>query len=113
MQKGTVVIRIEDTVGVSVIGNIISGVVNLSFKPFEQCSSFHAGTSRENLGLQQMGDVRGISLAAVRGFARNGNQLDRKSQVDSTESSSDEDSEFRQSIVKNNVIGKLLGGGFV
>lgn len=78
----------------SVIGNIITEVVNLSFQPFEQCAALHSGTSSENLGLQQMGDIRVISLAAVRGFGRQPNQSE---------------TEFRQSMVKNNVIGKQLG----
>ena len=95
-------IRIEDTIGVSILGNIISGIVNLSFEPFQQCSLFHAGTSSENLGLQEMGDVRGIALAAVRGFKISGSKGDEG--YSNSESTGDQNS-FVPSTVKNNVIG--------
>ena len=68
VNKGIVVIRVEDTEGFQIEGNSISEVKNLSPKPFTKCFDYHAGASDENEGEQQGGNVRGISVAAVRGF---------------------------------------------
>lgn len=60
-----------------------------------------------------MGDVRVISLAAVRGFAREKNQSEAQSGLDrTTERSRGANRAFRQSTVKNNVIGKQLDDPF-
>lgn len=69
VNKGIVVIRVEDTQGFEIEGNALSGVKNLSPKPFTKCFDYHAGASDENEGEQQGGNIRGISVAAVRGFS--------------------------------------------
>lgn len=69
VNKGIVVIRVEDTKGFDIEGNEIVNVRNLSPKPFSNCFDYHAGASDENEGEQQGGNIRGISVAAVRGYA--------------------------------------------
>lgn len=70
VNKGIVVIRVEETKGFDIFKNTISGVRNLSPEPFPHCSSFHTGASYENFGEQQSGNVRAISAAAVRGYVK-------------------------------------------
>jgi hypothetical protein len=70
VNKGIVVIRVEDTLGFDIFKNSISGILNLSPEPFPFCSSFHTGASYENFGEQQSGNVRAISAAAVRGYEK-------------------------------------------
>jgi len=69
VSKGMIVIRVEDTLGFQIQGNTIDGVINLSPSPFQNCASYHGGASLENEAEQQAGNVRGISVAAVRGYA--------------------------------------------
>ncbi|KAL7538809.1 hypothetical protein ACHAXR_008806, partial [Thalassiosira sp. AJA248-18] len=66
--KGIIAIRLEDTAGFSIEGNSIQNVENLSVEPFANCDSYHIGSSSENLDEQQAGNVRAISVAAVRGY---------------------------------------------
>jgi len=68
VSKGMIVIRVEDTLGFEIQDNIIKGVTNLSPVPFQDCTDYHAGASSENEAEQQAGNVRGISVAAVRGY---------------------------------------------
>jgi hypothetical protein len=70
VSKGMIVIRVEDTRGFEIQDNSIRDVTNLSFEPFQNCADFHAGASSENEAEQQAGNVRGISVAAVRGYSR-------------------------------------------
>lgn len=69
VNKGIIVIRVEDTKGFAIEGNSISHVKNLSPKPFTKCFDYHAGASIENEGEQESGNIRGISVAAVRGYS--------------------------------------------
>ena len=68
VMKGMIMIRVEDTEGFDVSGNIISNVENLSPKPYGSCYDYHIGTSNENLKKQQGGNVRSISVAANRAY---------------------------------------------
>ena len=68
VSKGIIVIRVEDTAGFSIVDNSINNVENLSIKPFSDCDDYHIGASSENLKESQAGNVRAISVAAVRGF---------------------------------------------
>ena len=43
---------------------------NLSPLPYSSCFDFHPGASLENLQELQMGNIRGISVAATRSYAR-------------------------------------------
>lgn len=69
VNKGVVVIRVEDTQGFEIVGNSMKGIRNFSPKPFTNCFDYHAGASDENEGEQQGGNMRGISVAAVRGYS--------------------------------------------
>ncbi|KAL7531748.1 hypothetical protein ACHAXR_004212 [Thalassiosira sp. AJA248-18] len=69
--KGIIVIRLEDTAGFSIEGNTITNVENLSVGPFTDCDFYHIGRSSENSDETQSGNVRAISVAAVRGFDDN------------------------------------------
>ena len=68
VMKGMIMIRVEDTEGFDISGNIISNVENLSPKPYGNCYDYHIGTSNENLKKQQGGNVRSISVAADRAY---------------------------------------------
>lgn len=68
VNKGIIVIRVEDTRGFDISRNTIRNIENLSFPPYDKCASFHDGTSEENPGEQGNGNVRAISVAATRGF---------------------------------------------
>ena len=65
--KGIMAIRVEDSEGISITGNIVGNVENLSFPPFDNCYDYHIGNSIENVDQQQLGDVRAVSAAADRG----------------------------------------------
>ena len=69
VSKGMIVIRVEDTQGFDIRNNMIESIENLSPPAFAECDSFHLGASEENEGEQQGPNVRGISVAAVRGYA--------------------------------------------
>ena len=73
--KGMIVIRVEETRGFDIRHNTIENVENLSPSPFSSCFDFHAGASWENLEEQQMGNVRGISVAATRSYARRASMI--------------------------------------
>lgn len=88
MAKGTIIIRIEDTVGLDVRNNRISRVKSLSLPPFSPCTDFHAGQSDENPGEHSLGAVRAISVAATRPY----DQVKRSSLVDNV--IEDVDSEY-------------------
>ena len=76
--KGIIVIRVEDTAGFQIEKNTISNVENLSVEPFTNCGAgFHVGASSENEEESQAGNVRAISVAAVRGFDNNESQIKR------------------------------------
>eukprot|EP00581_Thalassiosira_minuscula_P019780 CAMPEP_0183733064 /NCGR_PEP_ID=MMETSP0737-20130205/40061_1 /TAXON_ID=385413 /ORGANISM="Thalassiosira miniscula, Strain CCMP1093" /LENGTH=655 /DNA_ID=CAMNT_0025966237 /DNA_START=81 /DNA_END=2048 /DNA_ORIENTATION=- len=81
--KGIIAIRVEDTKGFAIEGNVISNIENLSVEAFSDCHDYHIGASSENLGEAQAGNVRVISVAAVRGY----------------------DSSNRRSTIKENQIG--------
>lgn len=81
VNKGIVVIRVEDAEGFQIEGNSISKVKNLSPPPFTKCFDYHAGANDENEGEQQGGNIRGISVAAVRGFANEHGTLDHYSTI--------------------------------
>lgn len=66
--KGIIVIRLEDTEGFNIMDNSITNIENLSVAPFTDCTFYHIGASSENLSESQAGNVRMISVAAVRGF---------------------------------------------
>mmetsp|Transcript_21794 Transcript_21794/g.40690 ORF Transcript_21794/g.40690 Transcript_21794/m.40690 type:complete len:452 (+) Transcript_21794:638-1993(+) len=66
--KGLTVIRVEDTVGFAINSNSINHVNNLSKKGFDACTDYHEAANFENQDEQQMGNIRLISVAAVRGF---------------------------------------------
>ena len=72
--KGIIVIRVEETRGYSITGNTITDVTSHSVAPFTQCDEFHPLSSKENFKEQQAGNIRGISVAAVRGYDGNGNK---------------------------------------
>lgn len=73
--KGMIAIRVEDTAGFSIEHNTITNVENLSVEPFANCDLFHIGASSENLNETQAGNVRAISVAAVRGFGNGESQI--------------------------------------
>lgn len=81
VNKGIVVIRVEDTKGFQIEGNSITAVKNTSPKAFDKCFDYHAGASDENEGEQQGGNIRGISVAAVRGYTDERGMLDRRSTI--------------------------------
>jgi hypothetical protein len=66
--KGITVIRVENTAGFEIKGNMIKNVRSLSTKAFDECTDYFEAASFENLNAQQLGNVRMISVAAVRGF---------------------------------------------
>ena len=68
VNKGIITIRVEDTEGFTIQHNKIHRVQSVSVEPFAECTDFHAGQSPENIGQSQLGDVRGISIAATRAF---------------------------------------------
>lgn len=68
--KGMIIIRVEETRGFDIRRNTIANVENLSPLPYSSCFDFHTGASLENLQEQQMGNIRGISVAATRSYAR-------------------------------------------
>lgn len=65
--KGMTIIRVEDCEGFNISRNSIQGIENLSGESFKNCSSFHAGASKEDTSTQ-VGNVRVISVAAVTGY---------------------------------------------
>jgi len=71
VNKGIVVIRVEDTKGFTISNNQIRNVTNLSVAPFTNCYDYHPGASEEDSDEQQGGNIRGISVAAVRGYNSN------------------------------------------
>ena len=75
--KGMIIIRVEDTEGFSIKGNSIQDITNLSVVPFEpaSCNDYHLGASSENEDEQQAGNVRAISIAAVRGFESGNSEI--------------------------------------
>ena len=75
--KGIIAIRVEDTIGFNIEQNDINNIENLSVEPFTTCSDFHMniGSSSENLNETQSGNVRAISIAAVRGYANGASQI--------------------------------------
>jgi hypothetical protein len=81
--KGMVVIRVEDTEGFEIKGNSIQNIENLSVAPFDPsgCESYHAGASSENEDEQQLGNIRAISIAAVRGFINGSNSQIRNNNI--------------------------------
>jgi len=81
VNKGIVVIRVEDTEGFQIEGNAITNVKNMSPQPFTKCFDYHAGASDENEGEQQGGNIRGISVAAVRGYTDKRGMLDHYSTI--------------------------------
>eukprot|EP00581_Thalassiosira_minuscula_P006599 CAMPEP_0183703728 /NCGR_PEP_ID=MMETSP0737-20130205/1363_1 /TAXON_ID=385413 /ORGANISM="Thalassiosira miniscula, Strain CCMP1093" /LENGTH=655 /DNA_ID=CAMNT_0025930525 /DNA_START=215 /DNA_END=2182 /DNA_ORIENTATION=- len=72
--KGIIAIRVEDTEGFTIERNTIHNIVNLSVKPFSNCDFYHIGASSENLEEVQSGNVRAISVAAVRGYSTGNRQ---------------------------------------
>lgn len=72
VSKGMIIIRVEDTEGFEISDNVIEGIDNLSKLPFGTtfgtCTDYHAGASVENGNEQQAGNVRAISVAAVKGY---------------------------------------------
>jgi hypothetical protein len=89
--KGITVIRVENTAGFEIKDNIIEHVTRTSKKPFDECTDYFATASFENLNEQQLGNIRMISVAAVRGFVvtRNGTEMQES---------------IRDSEIKNNII---------
>ena len=73
--KGIIAIRVEDTIGFNIEQNDINNIENLSVEPFTTCSDFHIGSSPENSDGAQLGNVRVISVAAVRGYANGASQI--------------------------------------
>ena len=72
--KGMTVIRVEDTVGFDIVDNVVRNVRNLSPKKFDNCYDYHRNSKNiENAddeeSLQQGGNIRGISVAAVSGYS--------------------------------------------
>lgn len=67
VSKGIIAIRVEDTAGFTIKNNNIKEVESVSVAPFADCFDFHTGASFENEMEQQGGNIRGISVAAVRG----------------------------------------------
>jgi hypothetical protein len=65
--KGVVGIRVDKVAGFSVRENEIINITNLSEKPFTNCNDYHF-MSPENANEQQLGNVRGISIAAGAGY---------------------------------------------
>jgi hypothetical protein len=65
--KGVVGIRVDKSTGFNIRHNEIKNLTNLSEKPFGNCNDYHF-MSPENMKEQQLGNVRGISVAAVAGF---------------------------------------------
>ena len=66
--KGMIAIRVEETRGFDIRGNTIENLENVSPLPFSKCTDFHTGASFENAQEQQLGNVRGISVAATRPY---------------------------------------------
>lgn len=66
--KGVVGIRVEETRGFEIVNNNLVGIENFSLLPHGACEDYHKKTSSENSGEQQMGNVRGLSVAAFRPF---------------------------------------------
>jgi hypothetical protein len=65
--KGVVGIRVDKVSGFTIQLNEIKNLTNLSEKPFDDCNDYHF-MSPENKNEQQLGNVRGISVAAVAGY---------------------------------------------
>ena len=84
--KGIVVVRVEDTQGFTIEDNSIVGVENHSLPPFPHCDGFHPGSSSENQYEQQAGNIRGISVAAVRGYTDGNQSIIRNNMVRNFES---------------------------
>ena len=76
VNKGIVVIRVEDTDGVIIRKNAIRNVTSFSLAPFDDCFDYHKGANVENSedksSLQQGMNVRGISVGAVSDFEKKG-----------------------------------------
>ena len=52
--------------GFSIENNTIDDVINLSSPPFTNCNDYHVLADPENANKTQIGNVRGISVAATR-----------------------------------------------
>ena len=81
--KGISVVRVEDSEGYDISGNIITNIENLSGPAYPNCHDFHIGASIENVDEQQGGNVRAIAVAATRGYTN------------------------QESIIKNNYVGSI------
>jgi hypothetical protein len=73
--KGIIAIRVEDTAGFSIESNSINNIENVSVEPFTNCAAYHIGASAENLQEQQAGNVRAISVSAVRGYSNGDSEI--------------------------------------
>jgi hypothetical protein len=69
--KGMTVIRVDNTVGFRIEDNVVEQVTNLSPPSFDECDDYLKGPNNENAddSLQQGANIRGISVAAVTGYA--------------------------------------------
>lgn len=72
--KGIAVIRVEGTLGFIIKDNIMVGITNRSFQPFQKCTDYHAKESVEESGQQGIGNIRGISISAFRPFFQDRNK---------------------------------------
>ena len=52
--------------GFSIENNTIDNIINLSSPPFTDCNDYHILADPENANTTQIGNVRGISVAATR-----------------------------------------------
>lgn len=84
--KGIILIRVEDTMGFDIENNVIRNVTNLSVGPFSPCSDYHAGTSSENTNEYQAGNIRAVSVAAVRGHGDGTNSQIANNVIEGAES---------------------------
>jgi hypothetical protein len=79
--KGSIVIRVENTRGVLIENNTISSIVNLSPVPYDGCVDLHEKLNEEDLNQRTIGNLRGISLSAVAGFANGAPSIVRGNRV--------------------------------
>ncbi|KAL7519875.1 hypothetical protein ACHAWX_004632 [Stephanocyclus meneghinianus] len=102
--KGTIVVRVEDTRGFTIKGNVINSASVLSgpaaatpdyFKSFLKngnlrnqaswtCSSYHNGSSVEDGTEQQLGNLRGVSVASVASYHLKNNSTDHSCIIGNT-----------------------------
>lgn len=80
--KGVTAIRVDKVRGFTIRQNNIQNITNLSEKAFGNCYDYHS-TSPENMGEQQLGNVRGISVAAVSGYGEDGSSKPKQKRLDS------------------------------